>query len=236
MDGLGVVAGGTPFGGAPNSRPLGVISQQSPGPSVPVVVATPIPQQSTVNVIPELQGDVDLPIPGTPGPAGSAGTQGPAGPGGGPTKVLKAEDESVASSTAIQNDDELFLAVAANETWVLDYYVLIGDRLDLTGWKFAVSAPAGATVDLQASVVGDFGFSSNYGSHGSAVVPNSGNGAPITQFNTGPTPIAAAFLKAIIKNAGIAGTINLQWAQSTSDVNPVKVKAGSSLVANKMSP
>lgn len=36
--------------------------------------------------------------------------------------VVKSVDESVISSTTYQSDDELFLAIGANEKWIIDFF------------------------------------------------------------------------------------------------------------------
>jgi len=145
-----------------------------------------------------------------------------------PLAVEKSADESVTSSTALQNDDALVAAVAANATYLffcyLDYEGGTGGSSDL---KFSWSVPASAT--LRFSLIG---------SDSSATTMVSTTKSDSTSY-TGRTA-GAATLQANVQigtlvTSSTAGNLQLQWAQNTSSGTATKVHAQSFLALWRIS-
>ena len=127
------------------------------------------------------------------------------------TFVRKTADESVTSSTAVQDDDHLVLAVVANATYLFDlglFYTGATAGDIQVGFTF----PAGATIlwspnalRVAATATADT-IKRNAATSGAA---ESGGAV------TGSTQ--ASFPRGILRTAGTAGNLQVQWAQNASD-------------------
>ena len=142
------------------------------------------------------------------------------------TKVIrKAADESVTNSTTLQNDDELLLAMAANEVWAIELRLLTYDAVATdAGVKFAWSLPSGAT--LRSYLV----YTTSAGAGGVAWKAD----AETLDLYAGTAIIATLVQWAIIVNGATAGNAQLQWAQNTQQNRATTVKANSVLRATKL--
>lgn len=140
-----------------------------------------------------------------------------------PLSVVKGDDESVSSSTAMHNDSALVIPLQANSA----YLIICFFNYTATGtanFKYKFTVPSGITGYQQAARLGLGGgfaggaFSSQWtdtvaaGGQGTSTVMNVFAFGGIT---TGPT----------------AGNLQLQWAQNTSDASQTTVKAASVLAA-----
>ena len=149
--------------------------------------------------------------------------------------VRKTADETVNNSTVQQNDDELLFAVAANEVWVFDLYLLFTSSL-VADFQFGFTAPVGCT--LHWGVIGT-GASVGYYTWGlnavgvnptgllivTAVLPVAGGGADIMGVRS----------TIMVINGVNAGNIQLQWAQNTGEASDTKVLTNSCIIAHKIS-
>jgi hypothetical protein len=142
--------------------------------------------------------------------------------------VIKGSDESVTSSTALQNDNELFLPVVASATYLLACYLDYEGGTQGNGdlkWTWAV--PSGATMRYLA-----------------VYTDTSGNP------RTGTTNLDSDVVEAGSATAGVlkgvrmdgtlvvgatAGNLQLKWAENTSDSTPTIVHAQSSLALWRVS-
>jgi len=140
--------------------------------------------------------------------------------------LTKPSDES-SSSTTLHNDLHLSFAVAANDVWMA-YYVLrwteAGGGTDL---KVAFTGPTSYDPTLNCAVRGD----------GSAT--QHAQWVQGTTFQTLYTVTSSsdgnyAVISGFFRISSTAGTVALQWAPDLA--NPLIMKAGSSLVAQRMSP
>ena|SRR3990167_483290 len=134
-------------------------------------------------------------------------------------RVIKSADESVTSSTTLQNDDHLVLAVDVNSRYILILDILwVGATAgDL---KYAFTVPASATI---------FGFDSEQAGGVAvdltgAIAVESGHG----------TAVQALRIVAVADIAGTSGNVQFQFAQNTSDATATTVKQGSRLMAHKV--
>lgn len=137
------------------------------------------------------------------------------------TTVRKASNESVTSSTTLQNDDELKYAMAANTNYHFEISVLYTGATagDI---KFSINLPSGA--DLWASgIIPSGGTVSMFGPITSPLGVISGLDALGT---TNPTMI---FIRGVVMNGSTAGDLQFQWAQNASSGTATTVYAGSYL-------
>jgi hypothetical protein len=142
--------------------------------------------------------------------------------------VIKAADESVTSSTTLQDDNELTLAVGAGETWEFEFLLLV------TG------ASAG---DIKLGLTVPAGTSGWWGGHGigindiNANTQNlrsmAGDLTAVLNFGTPASAECMVVVRALVITTN-AGSVTLQWAQNASSGTATTVKAGSVLRATPL--
>ncbi len=144
-------------------------------------------------------------------------------------KIRKPVDESVASSTALQNDDDLKVTLAANKTYIVDGAIFISSASANPGFKMAFTVPTGATMDL--------GYSALSPGPGrlqaqGELLENSGTASQEIPMRAN-TPVVI-HVSGTVKVGSTSGDVTLQWAQFTSDATAVKVMEGSYLRADQL--
>jgi hypothetical protein len=143
--------------------------------------------------------------------------------------ALKPADESIASSTTLQNDDDLRLAVQADVTyWVqahLIYEASTTSDLQL-GWLF----PTGSTFTWVSDALGT-------GATGSTDIVSrtrqAGSGGSAPGGVGAGTPVVAV-PKGVLQVGPSAGFLRLRWAQQVSSGTATVVKAGSLLTIRRL--
>ncbi|MGH7252897.1 MAG: hypothetical protein ACREIE_03760 [Nitrospiraceae bacterium] len=142
-------------------------------------------------------------------------------PAGSPwTLVIKGVDESVTSTTVVQNDDELTFALIANTTYFFRAYIFFNTPI-AADFKFSFVC-TGTQTATESKVFSTMAGSVGSTSHG---VNCSAGGDFIV---TGTTlPMGYVTIEMVIKQSGTAGTWTFQWAQNTSNAGATKVRAGS---------
>lgn len=123
--------------------------------------------------------------------------------------VVKQADESVSSSTTLQNDDELVWTATSGESWELLIALKISTgagnlKFDLTGFG---SQPY------------------TYQEANNIVFADSG-----TPENTSDTAI---IIRTVV-TVSTTGTVGLEWAQNVSDASNSTIQAGSFLMARRL--
>ena len=145
--------------------------------------------------------------------------------GGGLVIKKKTVDENLTDDNTLQNDDELYFAVAANETWVYRFSLKTTTGDTIAAWKFAVAAPASSTCQMTVTLIEN------------NVAPQNGNsstcGAAVS-ISPATTTDETVEVFGSIKTAGTAGSGSLQWAQNAVQMGMTNtVYAGSMLTAFK---
>lgn len=145
------------------------------------------------------------------------------------TVIVKSADESVTSSTTLQDDNHLTLSVGANETWSFDLTLFhTGDTSgDL---KLALAIPSGAAITWGAhgDISSGLGFFSGAFNGG-----GDGNVAALADF--GASNFTIATVSGVLANSTNAGSLTLRWAQNSSSGTATTIRARSFLRAQKVS-
>lgn len=145
--------------------------------------------------------------------------------------ALKTADESVTSSTTLQDDNEITFSVAANTDYWLEALIIFGadPTADL---KVQWVGPASATLDW---------VTDGAGSAAAATVEvvsrtmQSISSTPSHGGVTNNSTIVCALHKGLLRVAGTAGTFKLQWAQLASVATATIVKADSVAILTRVS-
>lgn len=144
-----------------------------------------------------------------------------------PLAGYKTADESVTSSTTLQNDDALFLELAANTTYqVILQLAYNGGTQGSSDLKLAWSAPSGATARF-AAFWRDTSGANHQGVTDLTTVSALGTNGTSNDYSL--------LLTGTIITGSAGGTLQVQWAQNTSSATPTTVRANSSLTATQLS-
>lgn len=143
--------------------------------------------------------------------------------------VVKSADETVTSSTTLQDDDQLQIAVAANTSYWMRLFVMY-TGLAVADLKVSFAGPAGATLRW---------VSDGIGGTGAAVVDQVSR----TLQGLGNSPSygcvdgqqMCGLGKGVLTVGGTAGTLKLQWAQLASSATATRIYAGSALILTRVS-
>jgi len=131
----------------------------------------------------------------------------------------KTADESVTSSGVLQNDDHLSFSIAANEEWVVNFYIP-SNGVNSGGVQVAITTPAAATQQIEADASGRTATTGGQ----STTASGTGLAWASTEFNGVNSFITIA---AWILNGANAGTVQLQWAQNVGNGTPTIFRKGS---------
>ncbi|HKX24595.1 MAG TPA: hypothetical protein VJM46_05125, partial [Candidatus Saccharimonadales bacterium] len=136
--------------------------------------------------------------------------------------IRKPSDESVTNSAVLQNDDNFSFSIGAGETWAFQIYADV-DSTAAGDFKSNLTAPAGSTC--------------RYSVNNLYNVQNYTTGLCN---DSGITPHSDAFdneylIYGTVVTAGTAGTVQWQWSQGTADATATTVRAGSQMIAYKIS-
>jgi len=138
----------------------------------------------------------------------------------------KTADESIASSTTLQDDDTLQLAVGANEIWAVRYVLKMTIPITPQA-KMAFTFPASGDISVSGT---------EFNAAGTMVkITFQGTTTPTaTQDFLGSTANRTIMLEGTFVNAGTPGTLILQWAQNVSNASATIMKTNSSLWVVKL--
>lgn len=152
--------------------------------------------------------------------------------------AYKSADESITSTTALQDDNHLFVSVEANTAYLIDLFFLwhgsgnairvgwsypsgtTGTYVPMLGGNFASQALGTAAKNADVYTITPFDISATY-EHG---------------YGIGPTDISGALIKGTIITSSTAGTFRFRWAQSGTGSASLAtvVKAHSNLKLTKV--
>lgn len=144
-----------------------------------------------------------------------------------PVTIRKPANESVTSSTALQDDDHFAFTVAANSVYTVESFIVYTGAADPAGGlQMAFSGPAGASMSW-----------ANYGVNINLPSPTT-----LISYNVVAETLAAGSPRSVGTNLGTAmtcrptgtlvtsgtsGTLRFRWAQSVSNATATVVQANS---------
>jgi hypothetical protein len=139
----------------------------------------------------------------------------------GATILRKTSDETVNDNT-LQDDDDLKIAMAANEVWYFEGMLFhVGNST--ANFKFAFTVPSGATLQW----AGTYETSSD-----AKMKLVEASGTAIGSIGA-DTSNSAVLFKGEARNGSTAGDLQLQWAQDTTNAVDTKVLIGSWMIGVK---
>ena len=134
------------------------------------------------------------------------------------TVVRKASDETVNNSDTLQNDDELIMAVAANQAYTFEIFLLF-DSGATPSFKFGWSVPTGTTMLWKTTNI----VSSK---------TNQTNDGGFIGEGVGTSVIGV--IQGTIIVSSTAGNVVFRWAQITATASDTKVLENSSILYTKI--
>lgn len=153
-------------------------------------------------------------------------------------RVVKSADESLTSTTTMQDDDELRFTVEAGESYVFDLAVLLSHASSSgVDAKVGFTFPSGSMLFMAAGM--DPSATSGYDNQGKWAGQNqtqTSGGSTVTvgvAAQIGSTDGTTVLIKGSFV-ASASGTVKLRWAPNASSGTPMKLKAGSFLVAERV--
>jgi hypothetical protein len=142
-----------------------------------------------------------------------------------PLTVTKATTESVTSSTVLQDDDELFLPVEANATYLMYMFLLHDSDATVAGdIKIGFSSPASS---VWAWGVHGANTAATSNSAVTSVNMSLQTTSSTVSFGGGDSAGTTAWVSGTLVTDGTAGNLTLQWAQDTSNAVASRVRQGS---------
>ncbi|MFZ5534924.1 MAG: H-type lectin domain-containing protein, partial [Patescibacteria group bacterium] len=140
--------------------------------------------------------------------------------------IRKAADETITSSAALQDDNELLFAVAANETWAVEV-------------SHTYSTGNSSTPDIRVGLNAPTGATCTYGTVNISHAGNLAGGSTAcdTAIVVATTAKGAknGILSGTVANGANAGNVTFRWGQGTSSTTGTVMEAGSYLLGFKIS-
>lgn len=135
-------------------------------------------------------------------------------------KVRKSANESVTSSTVLQNDDNLKLSLLENKTYIIDGVLFASSTSAVPDITIAFFAPSNSTLVI--------GYTNDINE---AILVSGATSTSIALPANTPTSV---HIKGTIKTLGTSGDLQLKWAQSSSNSAATTVMEGSYLRAESI--
>ncbi len=139
-----------------------------------------------------------------------------------PTIASKASDEAVNNSETLQNDDDLVLAVGANDIWLFTAFFRTHGPSGNANIKYLFTLPSGGSLEA-------YGFPWTTGAPHTPA-----DGTTQVTLNLAADTIEWTYKKYLYIGGGTAGNVQLQWAQLAATVEDTKMKTGSYLLAHRL--
>lgn len=146
--------------------------------------------------------------------------------------ILKTADESVTSSTTLQNDNHLAATIGATGTYAADLHLWITSAADAAGdIKVSFTFPTG-TLHMSGDGL-DTSLATGFGGTSTGLgVLSATSGTSTIAFGASTSTLCVRVHALLIATA--TGTLQLQWAQNGSNGNATTVKAGSHMIVRQV--
>ncbi|MCB0714353.1 MAG: hypothetical protein KDD67_18650 [Ignavibacteriae bacterium] len=148
---------------------------------------------------------------------------------GGMVFVRKGSDESVVSSTTLQNDDDLVIALNANETYQVEGIFYVTTTNAGHDFQIAFTVPSGTTMKLpySSSRAGSTNYLEN------DVLTTSGSAGTVVDLASGSLHVVS--IRGTVRTGGNSGDLQLQWADdNTGGTQTVTVETDSFLKVTRV--
>lgn len=145
--------------------------------------------------------------------------------GGSGTRVTKASNESVSSSTTLQNDNELTFNIAASGAYRFSGVIIASSASGTPDMHCSFTVPTNASL-LWFFTAGSSSVSTT---SGGGTVSNTTGGA----ININSAEDTIIHVEGLVVAAGTGGAVTFVWAQNTSNGTATTVEAGSFLAYSK---
>lgn len=132
--------------------------------------------------------------------------------------VIKSSNESVSSSTTLQNDDEITFVLAANTEYIINGGIFATSTSAQPDIKIAFSVPAGARMDIAY-------FAQGGNTRTAELLETSGVASDMIAIPANQNTIIQTFGSVVTGSTG--GTLQFTWTQNTSNASATTVKQGS---------
>jgi hypothetical protein len=166
---------------------------------------------------------------------------GGSGVAGSVTVAVKAADETVNNSAALQSDDHLAFTCAANTMYRFDMMLLTSAPSVNSDFTFGWSLPASTTMNWssEADLAGTSsaaeaggGFGHRDTTSGSANALKTA--ADTINYNSSSNAPRGVVFRGVVFVAGTGGTCQLQWSQRAATAEDSKVLKGSNIVTTQL--
>lgn len=138
--------------------------------------------------------------------------------------VLKGADETVNSSTTLQDDDDLVLALSASQTYAFEAFIVY-NAAAAPDYKCAFTVPSGATLYWEVVALNSSAVLTKF--------TTTSSGGAVSLVGTGAD--IALTIHGVVIVSTTAGNLQYQFAQNTSDGGNTTTKAGSWLRSQQVS-
>lgn len=142
----------------------------------------------------------------------------------------KTSNQSVTSSTTVVNDSALLMSVGANETWLTRWGLLFTTASATAGLRVSWSFPTAGALEGSWSFVNTAAAYSGFG-----IVSGTN---PTTEQAMGAqsagSDVNYLAIELVYVGGANAGTVQLKWAQTTSNATATVMKTNSALWAVKL--
>lgn len=143
----------------------------------------------------------------------------------------KTTDQSLTLTNTLTNDSHLSFAIGASEEWIADFNIDAGAALATTGVQIAITVPSGATLNVSTALMPDFLTGANSGMKRTTTSGAAMDFTALTQIGTGDAQLQ---LTVWVLNSTTPGTVQLQFAQSTSNATALTFRKGSFMRATRV--
>lgn len=142
--------------------------------------------------------------------------------------VVKPSNESIASSTTLQNDDHLLLPVSANTMYFIQGMFIISGA-ESADMLFQWSVPSGATFNWVSDTLGSGSTTSATGQVSRTSQGNTNQPA----FGLIASLITVVPIKGFLVVGSTGGVLRAKWCQNSSSGTATIMRAGSYLMARR---
>jgi hypothetical protein len=140
-------------------------------------------------------------------------------------------DQSLTNTTALTDVTDLSFKIGVSEEWSAQFVLDVGAALQTTGIKLAVNAPVGATLNAMASLTPNVITAANDGNKRTTAIATAMDFTAAAQVGVGNAGIRVALW---VLNGTTAGTMQLQFAQSTNSATALTIRKGSFIQASRI--